>query len=128
MKSEVKTPSNAVTKNVTNCSHKMAFFIRCNQFCNQTEGSSGQRRAMESISSGHPGQPGATEGNQTIGLITQRSHVQIMPPQPTTCSFSFNILGHSGDTPKKHQKQPIVTKNVTNLRSFLDFRVLTVPQ
>jgi hypothetical protein len=83
IQSEVKPSSNAVTKNVTNCPHKMVFFVRCNQFCNQTEGTSGQRRAMESRSLGHPGQPRATEGNQTIGLITQRSHVQIMPPQPT---------------------------------------------
>ena len=80
--SEVSMPPSAVTKNVTNFPHKMAFFVCCNQFCNQTEGTLGQPGAMESRFSGYRGQVRATEGNRTIGLITQRSKVQILPPQP----------------------------------------------
>lgn len=55
---------------------------KCHQNCHQTEGTPGQRRAMGSTTSGHGGERGATQGNFMFGLITQRSHVQIMPPQP----------------------------------------------
>ena len=81
--SEVTMSSRGVTKSVTNCPHKMAFFIGCNQVCNQTEGTLGHSGAIESKISGYRGQAGATQGNRTIGLITQRSQVQILPPQPT---------------------------------------------
>ncbi len=81
--SDVKVQPQAVTKNVTNWRGKSSFFSECNQSCNQTEGTPGQRRAIGSTISGHRGQCRAIQGNQTFGLITQRSHVQIMPPQPT---------------------------------------------
>jgi hypothetical protein len=38
---------------------------------------------MKSTSSGNSGQFRGTEGNVSGGLITQRSQVQILPPQPT---------------------------------------------
>src|ERR1017187_7480830 len=37
---------------------------------------------MKSLLLGNPGQWRATEGNLSFGLITQRSKVQILPPQP----------------------------------------------
>lgn len=55
----------------------------CHQNCHQTEGTPGQPRAIGSTTSGHQGQRRATEGNSMFGLITQRSKVQIFPPQPT---------------------------------------------
>ena len=37
---------------------------------------------MKSLPLGHPGQWRGDEGNVSFGLITQRSKVQILPPQP----------------------------------------------
>jgi len=37
---------------------------------------------MKSLVLGNPGQWRGTEGNVSFGLITQRSKVQILPPQP----------------------------------------------
>ena len=45
-------------------------------------GNRGQSRAMKSLHWGKPGQRRGTEGNLSFGLITQRSKVQILPPQP----------------------------------------------
>ena len=66
---------------------------QCHQNCHQTEGTPGQCRATGSTTSGYEGQWRATRGNFKFGLITQRSHVQIMPPQPIdsmrlSCVFS----------------------------------------
>ena len=41
---------------------------------------------MKSLLLGNPGQWRGTEGNLSFGLITQRSKVQILPPQPTHSS------------------------------------------
>ena len=43
----------------------------------------GQVRAIKSTALGNSANAGAIKGNVLFGLITQRSKVQILPPQPT---------------------------------------------
>jgi hypothetical protein len=69
-----------VTKNQGNPGQSRG---NCHQNCNQTEGTLGQHRAIGSTTSGHRGPGRVIRGNPTFGLITQRSQVQILPPQPT---------------------------------------------
>ena len=50
----------------------------------------GQVRAIKSKALGNSADPRGIEGHVLIGLITQRSKVQILPPQPsgsTTCAW-----------------------------------------
>src|ERR1019366_3224726 len=53
---------------------------------------------MKSLLLGNPGQWRATEGNLSFGLITQRSQVQILPPQPNP----LNNLQESHSSPPAH--------------------------
>ena len=71
-----------VTNFVTNLSgNRGQSGANCHQFCYQTEGTPGHSRAMESSLLGNGGERRETQGNASLGLITQRSKVQILPPQ-----------------------------------------------
>ncbi len=78
-KLKLKIVTNFVTNLLGNPGHSRA---NCHQFCYQTEGTSGHSRAMESSLLGRGGKRRASQGNALLGLITQRSKVQILPPQP----------------------------------------------
>ena len=79
-----KLRARIVTNSVTNLmGNRGQSRANCHQFCYQTEGTSGHSRAMESSLLGNGGKRRAIQGNASLGLITQRSKVQILPPQPT---------------------------------------------
>src|SRR4051812_46837373 len=54
----------------------------------------GQLRASKSTAWGNSEDSGGMEGNVFFGLITQRSKVQILPPQPAdfSATYIYSIL------------------------------------